>query len=266
MVGTAAKLWYGVAALALVATPVYAFASGEEWFGGFILFSLAVAALLLGVLASAVRDGDIDADDPAAGLAPVRRALPAPWPALGAVGAGLVAIGLAGGGALLYVGLGLLGAVLAETMVSSWAERRTADHALNQALRNRIMFPLEIPVLAVVGVAVVVLPFSRVLLAIPKEAATAIAIVLATVILLVSALVTSRPKISSSVLTGLLALGALVVIGAGIASLVEGEREFEHPATENAEDPGSDESNNPSDDEGGENQSDSGADPSHENP
>ena len=266
MIGTAAKLWYGVAALAIVATPVYAVASGEEWFGSFVLFSLGIAALTLGLMASAVRDGDVDADDPAAGLAPVRRALPAPWPVLGAIGAGLVAIGLAGEGAFLYAGLGLLGAVLAETMVSSWAERRTADHATNQELRNRIMFPLEIPVLAVVGVAVVVLPFSRVLLALPKSASTAIAIVLATLVLLVSALVTAKPRISSSVLTALLGLGVVVIVGAGIASLVEGEREFEHHGTEHADDPGSDEANNPADDEGGENQSDPGADPSHETP
>src|SRR5688500_16345491 len=130
-------------------------------------------------------------------------------------------------------------------MVQSWAERATGNHAANQALRNRIMYPIEIPVLAAMGIALVVLSISRVLLALPKEGSTIIAMVLASAILGVAALLAARPRISSSMLTGVVVAGAVAMIAGGVISAVAGEREFEHHGAESHEDPGSDESNNP---------------------
>lgn len=262
MVTTAAKFWFAVFFLALVGAFAYGFAAGGEWFGSTVLGSISLAALLLGVLAVALRDSvdtEVAVDEVVA-----RNALPAGWPALLAVGAGVAMIGLAGGNALLYVGIGIAGITFLEWMVQSWAERATGDRAYNQSLRDRLMSPLEVPVLALLVILLVLLAFSRVLLAVDKEAATGIAIAVPLVIFVVAILVVTRPRIGSSVLAGLLALGAVVMLAAGIAGGIAGEREFEHHGTDEHAESDTHEGeagNNAVEDEGGEDQSDPGADP-----
>jgi hypothetical protein len=227
MISVAAKLWLGIAGLASAAFVAYEFASSGEWFGSFILGSIVVVAGFLGLMAVLLRDGDVDASDAAAAEVPVRRSLPAAWPALAAVGGGVAIVGLASSSALLYVGIGIVGAVAAEWMVQGWAERASADHAYNRALRKRIMSPFEIPALAAIIIAVFLGSLSRVLLALPKTGSTVVAIAVATSILLVASLLAARPKIGSSVLAGVLALGAVALIAAGIVGGVHGERKVE---------------------------------------
>jgi hypothetical protein len=222
---TAGKFWYAVAGLAFFGAFVYGFAAGGEWVGSFILGSLAACALLLGVLASAIHDGDV-AEGTAADVQ-VRSALPAGWPALTAVGAGVAIVGLAGNNPLLYAGLGILGIVFIEWMVQGWAERSTADPHYNADLRSRIMSPIEVPLIAVLVIGTFLISLSRVLLAVSENGSRVIAIAVATVILLVAFLIAYRPHIGSSVLAGLLALGAVALIAFGIVGGVSGEREME---------------------------------------
>ncbi|MEX2659325.1 MAG: cupredoxin domain-containing protein [Acidimicrobiales bacterium] len=236
MIPTGSKLWFGVSGFALVATVVYFLASRGEELGSMVLLSLAVAGFTLGLLASLIGDGDVPAPraaspdedmTPAVVTAPRGVQLAAAWPAFAAVGAGVVAVGLATGGILAYVGFGLLLAAGIEWMVQAWAERATADPSANRELRNRLMYPIEIPVLAAVTIAFVIIAFSRVLLAVSKVGSTVVAIVVAIVILGVAFIVTSRPKLSSSLLTVVVALGVIGLLGGGIIGAVAGEREFE---------------------------------------
>jgi lysylphosphatidylglycerol synthetase-like protein (DUF2156 family) len=142
-------------------------------------------------------------------------------------------VGLAAGGALLYVGFGIVAIATVEWMVQGWAERATPDPAENAALRNRIMYPIEIPVLGLIIVGVVLVAFSRVLLALPKTGSTVVAIAVAASILLVAALVATRPRVSSAVLTGVLVLAAVALLAGGIVGAVAGERDIEeHKAEE----------------------------------
>lgn len=239
MIPTGSKLWFGVAGFALVATAAYFLASNGEEYGSMVLLSLVVAGFTLGLLLSLIGDGD--ERSPAGGApvgggvpdgtdAPFRTAglqLAAAWPVMAAVGVGLAVVGLATGGLLLYLGLLLVAAAGAEWMVQAWAERATADPEHNQSLRNRLMYPIEIPVLAAAAVVVVVVAFSRVLLAVSKVGSTVVAIVVATAILGAAFLVTSRPRLSSSLLTVVVGLGVLGLLGGGIVGAVAGEREFE---------------------------------------
>lgn len=239
MIPTGSKLWFGVAGFALVATVAYFIASRGEELGSMVLLSLAVAGFTLGLLSSLIGDGDHvsargatahDVAQPAAGTtttAPGRLQLAAAWPALGALGAGVIAVGLATGGILAYVGVALVLAAGIEWMVQAWAERATGDPTANRELRNRLMYPVEIPLLAAAAIAVVVIAFSRVLLAVSQVGSTVVAIVAASVILGAAFLVTSRPKLSSSLLTAVVALGAIGLLGGGIIGAVAGEREFE---------------------------------------
>ena len=225
MIPTGSKFWFGVTAFAVAATVVYFLASGGEGLGSMVLLALAFAAFTLGLLSALIGDGD--AEDPRSaageddGEAVVGTAtggrvavqLAAAWPAFAAVGAAVAAVGLAAGGILFYIGLILILVAGAEWMVQAWAERSTDDPARNRELRNRIMYPIEFPVLAVVLIAVVIVSFSRVLLAVSKVGSTVLAIVVASVILAAAFMVTSRPRLTSSLLTAVVALGAVLLIG-----------------------------------------------------
>jgi hypothetical protein len=230
---TGGKLWFVVAALATVASALYWLGTGRgEWFGTLVLFAVAVGALLLGITATQLGDGDVDAVSDT-DVVPVRRTLPAAWPALAAVGGGLALVGLAGGTALLYVGIGVLAVVTIEWAIQGWAERATGDHRANKVVRDTLMSPIEIPLVAILAIAFVVLSFSRVFLALPKTGTIVAAGVLAVAILGIATLIASRPHVSGSLVTGLLALAAVAVLVGGIAGLSTGTREFEkHHATE----------------------------------
>ena len=229
MITTGAKLWFAIAAAAIAGMVAYFVATGRGEDGGtFVLGAIAAACVVLGVASLVSRDGDVTVDpDAAVEEVRIRSSLPAFWPALGAVGAGVAIIGLAAGGLLLYVGLGIIAAVVGEWMVQSWAERSTSDPAYNQALRNRLMFPFEVPVLGIAGLALVMITFSRVLLSVSKVGSTVVAIVVATIILGVGSVVATRPKISAGALSWVVAVGAVALLAAGVIGGIAGERNIE---------------------------------------
>jgi hypothetical protein len=231
---TASKLWFAVATLAFLSVFPYAYWGDGEWYGSAILGSVAVVACFLGIVAVIVRDGD-RADLDGADLA-ARHSLPAPWPALLAVGGAVAVIGLAGKNPLLWVGIGIVGVVLAEWLVQGWAERATADPAYNRSLRHRIMLPFEIPAIGLLVIGGFLISLSRVLLAVSVNGSRVIAMVVAAAILAIAFLIAYRPKIGSSVLAALLAVGAVALIAAGIAGGVAGEREIEHETSTSSAD------------------------------
>ena len=237
MITTSSKLWFAVAGLSVVAAIAFGVASDAEKLGTYVLVFGALAALVLGFVSLAVRDGDVQPTSSEVTVAEAAAATtPAPgsgWPAVAAFGVAVTVIGLAAGGALLWIGIGVLAAVVVEWTVQAWSERATGDRAYNRNLRNQLMYPFEIPVIGAVTIAVVVLGFSRVLLALPKTGSTVVAIVVGAVVLAVGALLATRPRLSSSVIAAVVAIGAVAVIAGGIVGAVVGERDFEkHEAGE----------------------------------
>jgi plastocyanin len=91
-------------------------------------------------------------------------------------------------------------------------------------VRFRVPLPVLIPVAAVAVIAIVTIGLSRVLLAIPKEAATAVAVVTAANVLGACAIVALRPRLSQA---NLIELAIVVIypvlIGVVIATLNVGE-------------------------------------------
>jgi hypothetical protein len=235
LITTGGRLWFAIAAYGVVAAALYFLATGGEDGGAVTLLFIAAGALVLGGASVATRDNDVAASGEKEPVV-VRSALPAPWPAVGARGAGVTIVGWSVGGLLLYVGFGIIGVALLEWMVQGWAERSTADPAYNKALRDRIMFPIEVPVLGLAGLALVILTFSRVLLALPsKDASTIVAIGVATLITVTAFFVASRPRISSAALSWVLAIAAVALLVGGIVGGVSGERKSEeHHAEETA--------------------------------
>ena len=96
------------------------------------------------------------------------------------------------------------------------------------------MSPVEIPAIGALVIGGFLLSLSRVLLAVPENGSRVIAIAVAAAILLLAFLIAYRPKVGSSVLATLLALGAVALIAAGIAGGVAGERTIEKPTTSSA--------------------------------
>jgi cbb3-type cytochrome oxidase subunit 1/plastocyanin len=85
--------------------------------------------------------------------------------------------------------------------------------------RRRVIEPIALPLLSTVGVVVIVYSASRILIAVQrfgsKTAATALALVIAGVILGASALIAAFPKVKSGFLTAVLVIALGAVIGGG---------------------------------------------------
>jgi plastocyanin len=91
-------------------------------------------------------------------------------------------------------------------------------------VRFRVPLPVLIPLAAVVAIALITIGFSRVLLALPKEAATVVALVTAANVLGAFAVIALRPRMSQASLVELAVVVLYpVIIGVAIAQLGIGE-------------------------------------------
>jgi hypothetical protein len=112
-------------------------------------------------------------------------------------------------------------------MVSAWADRATGDHEVNRRIRNRLMYPIEIPVFGAIGIVVLVLCVSRVLLAVSKNAASIAAIVFASLVLAAAFVIAASPKAARTIAAVAIAIGSIGVLAGGIIGASQGSRDFE---------------------------------------
>lgn len=244
MITTASKFFYGLAGLLVVAAIAYGYSTGGgnvgpvslgykgavgDLVGYIILMGAGIVAAFLGFVTTAFRDADPDtvadhlgADTPPPATTPANSY----WPIVGAFGVGLTVIGVVLNNVFFVAGLIALGAVAVEWTIQNWSEQATGDPAVNREIRNRIMLPLEVPVAALLIVGVVIVGYSRVFLAVSKEGAVWIALAIAAIIFIVGTVLSTRDRVRTDLVAGLLAIGAVVTIGLGIVSAVNGEREF----------------------------------------
>ncbi len=259
MFKTGSKFLFGLAAFGVVAAFAFAAGTGDHKIGmntllgtftlgyrgyvgehtGFtVLIAGAASALFLGIFLSALRDSDPEAAAQVVGLDTVPEA-PAPvtvnyWPVVAAFSVGALTLGLAIGPVMFVIGLIGLIIVLIEWAARAWADRATGDPAVNNTIRNRLMHPVEVPAMAVLGIGGFVLAISRMLLAVPVFGAYLIFALVPVLVLGVGALIVARPKLSQSVLAGLLLVGAFAVLAGGVAAAIAGEREH-HAEEEHSE-------------------------------
>src|SRR5690606_24093998 len=173
------------------------------------------------------------------------------WPIVGAFGVVLTVVGVVLNNVFFVAGLIALGAVAVEWTMQAWAERATGDPAVNREIRNRVMFPIEVPGAAILAIAVVVVGYSRVFLAVSKLGAVWIALAIAATIFFIGTILSLRPRIRTDLVAGVLVAAAVVTIGLGIFGAVAGEREFHDLSEEHAEEGGGDaEASDESTDEG----------------
>ncbi|MEY2569898.1 MAG: hypothetical protein QOE63_248 [Acidimicrobiaceae bacterium] len=248
MFTTGSKLYFGLGTLSLIAAAAYGYGAhgglsgvltlglsggvGEST-GYVVLLFVATVSFFVGGAVVAFRDADAESVVQIAQLDTVpdvdAPSNPSYWPAVGAVAAGLIVIGLVDNTQIFLLGCVVALVVLLEWMVSAWSDRASGDAAANRRIRNRLMYPLEIPVFAAIGIAALVLCVSRVLLALTETGAVVAAGGFAAVVLACAAFIAASPKATRGVLAGACVLLAVGVLAGGLVATTNGERKVEIP-------------------------------------
>lgn len=267
MITPGARLFFGFALVGLIATIVYGLSTGQAtdgdylgvvdasawrgvislgWSGGIgdhvgyltLLGFTAVSGGIGGVLV-AFRDADAEAVaqlTPSGDVPPSQAPTAANyWPAVAGAGAGVLIVGLVAHEAFVVIGMIILGVTAAEWAVTAWADRATGDPETNRVIRNRLMQPIEIPVVAAAGGVVMVLATSRILLAVTEFSAIWVATAVAAIIVGVAVLFLLLPKASPSIVAGIIVLLALGVIAGGIITAAIGQRDIEEHEEDHGE-------------------------------
>jgi hypothetical protein len=230
MVPTGSKLLIGGAVVAIIAAVVYGTAQGGS-LGTVGLIFAAIALTFLAGINVYTRDADVSAMDTAA-LTESPAATPTPpgtvFPIVAGVGGVLVVVGLATYPVVLIFGIiALLGAAV-EWMIEAWSERASGDLAYNEEVRGRIAHPLEFPLLAAVGVGVLIYSFSRIMLWLSKSSGPALFAIIAALVLAVGFIVAFRPTIRNGAVGVVCSIAALGLVAGGASAALDGQRTI-HP-------------------------------------
>ncbi len=228
MITTGSKLLIGSAVVAAVFAVAYGL-TREGILGTIGLVSAAAALALLAGVNMYTRDANVDVDEAGATTvsAAARQAPPrSVWPLAGVLGATGVLLGVVTYPAVTIVGFVIVLVAAAEWMVQAWAERGSADAAYNHEIRDRIANPLEMPVLGVIGAAVIIFFGSRVMLSLTKVGTVVVFSVVAALVLFVAFLLAARPRVSGRTIGGVVALAVLALVAGGAVAAVSGERDM----------------------------------------
>jgi len=253
VITTGSKWFFGLGVVTLALAWAYGWTTGGnglgpitagykggvgDHFGYAVLLTASLISFFLGLVALAVRDAEADALRQVAGTEGVPTVMPAGpsyWPVVAAFGVALVLVGLVAETVLLVFGFITLGAVLVEWTVQAWADRATGDPAANREIRNRFMNPIEFPAAGLLAIAVLVVAFSRVFLALSSESAVWVATAFAALVLGLGVFAASRPRLGANAIVGGLLLVAIAVIALGVGAAVVGEREVDEHEDEGEE-------------------------------
>lgn len=230
MISLPSKLLLALAGLTVAGAAVYAVTVGERT-GVVLLFTAAVVAVVMALGLLVARDqapvvaADAPPPDPQA-TTPGAPARASAWPFAAALATGLVAVGAAVGAPLVYAGIGLVAATGLGWFGRSWSEHPTWTPRARERVDYRLLVPFSLPLMMIAVALGIAVAMSRVLLAVDKNVATAIALAVAVLLLGGFTLVAAKPRVSSSVLVSAAAVLGVAVVGAGIAGAAQGEREF----------------------------------------
>ncbi|MEQ1700313.1 MAG: hypothetical protein ABMA25_09385 [Ilumatobacteraceae bacterium] len=238
MFTTGSKLFFGATALSVVGAVVFAASNGGPTgiMGTVGLLSLAVVFGFLGGVNYANRDGNVPSMEQgaeytsAAAQPPVGRSM---WPLVAAVGVAGLVVGVVSKPVVFKVAIVAVLAATVEWMVQGWSERASGDAAYNASIRKRILHPLEFPILGAVGLVAIVYAFSRIMLTTSKDVGKVVFIALGALILFGGFVFAARRNnLSKSTVAGVCSVAVVALLGAGVASAVQGQRHIEaHPTS-----------------------------------
>jgi len=227
MFTTGSKLYFGLAVAAGVVLSVLGWATDWNMQATLGAGSALVVFLFLGGLSLFIRDdlATAPAEESAAPPAPAPRH--AAWSVTAAFGAALAAVGLPLDNRLFVAGLVVIGLSAVEWAVQSWADRASADPGYNEQVRGRLMHPLEFPIAGALAFGVVVLGFSRIMVALSKDGAIVAFAVIGAVVMGIAVLMGTRPHLTRRIVGGVLSVSALALLAGGVAGVSHGFRHFE---------------------------------------
>ena len=241
MFTTGSKLFFGATALSVAGAIVFAVTTGGPTglLGTIGLVSLACVFGFLGGINYFNRDGNVSAMQrgaqytAAAAQPPVGSSM---WPLVASVGLGGLIVGAVSKPVVFKVSVVIVIVATMEWMVQGWSERASADAEYNASIRKRVMHPLEFPILGALGLGVIVYSFSRIMLTVSKEATSWVFLAIGTIIAVGAFMFASKRKISRGTVLGVCTIGAVALLGAGVASARQGQRTIEeHATTEGSE-------------------------------
>ena len=227
MLTTGSKLYFGLATAAGLVLAVLGWATHWNLQATLGAGCALLVFLFLGGVTLYVRDdlATAPAEEPTEAETPMPRH--ATWAVTAAFGAALAAVGLPIDNRLFVAGLVVIGLSAVEWAVQSWADRASADPVYNEQVRGRLMHPLEFPIAGALAFGVVVLGFSRVMVALSKDGAIIAFAVIGAVVMGIAVLMGTRPHLTRRIVGGVLSVSALVLLAGGIAGINHGFRPFE---------------------------------------
>jgi len=206
----------GFSALTLVAYLIFV----ERLALGGVALSMVFATLVgLSAIVIIVNDGDNEVQPRDASL--VRASM---WPLVTVAGVVLLILGLVVAQVYFIFGIVVVLAALTEWLVQAWSESASDDAAHNDSARRRLLHPIEFPVIATLGLGVIIFAFSRIMLAISKSAGAVAFVVLSSLVLLVGAIFALRPALKPAIVSGICVVGAVGIVAGGIAGQGAGLR------------------------------------------
>lgn len=231
MLTESSKVLFPISAVAFVMGIAYAFATGDP--AGITLFlTLGFVAAFGGTALAGARQNElapvVEADAPPPRMRPVAPVRPiggAGWPVAGALAAGLLVVGLVAPAIVAVAGM-----VLAGVTVVGWMASVSSD----RTGRSTNLMPVGIPVVGLFAIFALMFFMSRILLAVPESASTAIALLVAVVILGAASVLAVRPAMSSKAIMTVLVVGGVVMMAGGIIAGLIGEREIGHEGAAHA--------------------------------
>ena len=222
MFSTGFKYFMGMTVLSVAALIMTLFVFDQVALAGVALSMLIVAVALLSGIAVVTRDGYRQSGVTEQSTDLVSRSI---WPLVTGIGVVFLALGLVISSFVFFVGIVILLAALAEWMVQSWSERASKDANYNSSVRKRLLNPIEFPVLAALGLGIVIFSFSRIMLTVDKSVGAVLFIVAGALVLIAGTLFAIKPNMRRSLGAAVCVLGALGIIAGGVVSAVSGERE-----------------------------------------
>lgn len=229
MFNAASKLYFALAGVAIVVGFGYVVGTADRV--GFTNLVIAgLAAFALGVVAYAFVPREplsITLDEPGeprpADTTDV--AVGSNWPVLGALAIGLLAAGAAMEPSLILLGI-VVGLVATFSWLGQvWREHPSWNQAMTDRLNERFVVPFGLPLTIFLLAGIGVIALSRLFLAVSAEAAPIIGIVVAFALLGAFYLLSTR-QVGRPALATLATVAVALVLAAGVAGALKGEREF----------------------------------------
>ena len=227
MITPTGKVFLPVAGLALLVGAIYKIITGDV-LGGTLYLMVGAVAFVLAVMLSTVRENEVvpavAPDAPPPGVRAVAVA-PLPggggWAVAAGASAGLIVLGI-----VFHPIITTAGVLLAIATGAGWLARASSESTGRQIS----LAPVAIPLLGLTTIGGVVFFMSRILLTVNKDASTAIALVVAILILGTATLFALKPDISSRTIVAALAIASVVMVGGGVIAANRGERKVEEHA------------------------------------